>query len=67
MLLARPAAVRPFLQTELAEGVSYGKILVMFAALVSLFVDQSFGGVYQSIQSYAGGSLGASADELPWT
>jgi DHA2 family multidrug resistance protein len=39
----------------------------MFAALVSLFVDQSFGGAFQTIQTYAGGTLGSSADELPWT
>ncbi|MGA9420295.1 MAG: MFS transporter, partial [Candidatus Cybelea sp.] len=61
------ARSRPFLQIELAEGISVSKVLVMLAALVSLFVDQSFNGVYQSIQQYSGGSLGASADELPWT
>ncbi len=61
------AASRPFFQIELAEDISVGKLLVMFAALISLFVDQSFGGMYQSLQEYAGGSLGASADELPWT
>jgi MFS transporter, DHA2 family, multidrug resistance protein len=58
---------RALLQVELADGVTIGKILVMAAALVSLFVDQSFGGVYQSMQGYVGGSLGAGADELPWT
>jgi MFS transporter, DHA2 family, multidrug resistance protein len=58
---------RPFLQRELAQDITVGKLLVMAAALVSLFVDQSFGGAYQSIQNYAGGTLGASADELPWT
>ena len=61
------ARSRPFLQIEIAQGVSVGKLFVMLAALISLFVDQSFNGVYQSIQQYAGGSLGASADELPWT
>ncbi len=61
------AASRPFFQIQLAEDISIGKLFVMVAALISLFVDQSFGGVYQSIQEYAGGSLGASADELPWT
>ncbi|MGA7355208.1 MAG: MFS transporter [Candidatus Cybelea sp.] len=61
------ARSRPFLKIELAEGISVSKVFVMLAALVSLFVDQSFNGVYQSIQQYAGGSLGASADELPWT
>ena len=49
---------RPFLQRELAKDITVGK-LVMTAALVSLFVDQSFGGVYSSIQNYAGGTLGA--------
>jgi MFS transporter, DHA2 family, multidrug resistance protein len=48
------------------EGIGGGKIAIMFASLISLFVDQSFGGVYQALQAYAGGSLGASADELPW-
>jgi DHA2 family multidrug resistance protein len=61
------ARSRPFLQRELAKDITVGKLLVMTAALVSLFVDQSFGGVYASIQNYAGGTLGASADELPWT
>jgi MFS transporter, DHA2 family, multidrug resistance protein len=66
MILSRPIAAKPLLDIELTDGVSIGKILVMVAALVSLFVDQSFGGVYQSIQGYVGGTLGASADELPW-
>ncbi|MFZ0681403.1 MAG: MFS transporter [Candidatus Cybelea sp.] len=61
------ARSRPFLQIEVAEGISVSKLFVMLAALISLFVDQSFNGVYQSIQQYAGGSLGESADELPWT
>jgi MFS family permease len=61
------ARSRPFFQIELAEGISVSKVFVMLAALISLFVDQSFNGVYQSIQQYAGGSLSASADELPWT
>ncbi len=39
----------------------------MIAALLSLFVDQSYGAVYTAIQNYAGGSLGASVDELSWT
>ena len=67
MILSRPVAVKPLLEIELTEGITIGKTLVMVAALVSLFVDQSFGGVYQSIQGYVGGTLGASADELPWT
>jgi DHA2 family multidrug resistance protein len=67
MILARPLGVRPFFSTELAEGVTVGRCFVMFAALLSLFVDQSFGGVYIAIQNYVGGTLGASADELPWT
>jgi DHA2 family multidrug resistance protein len=58
---------RPFLRRELTKDVTVGKLFVMAAALVSLFVDQSFGGAYAAIQNYAGGSLGASADELPWT
>jgi MFS transporter, DHA2 family, multidrug resistance protein len=67
MILEQPAPSRPFLKIELAEGVSIGKLFVMSAALVSLFIDQSFGGVYQTIQGYAGGTLGSSLDELPWT
>jgi DHA2 family multidrug resistance protein len=66
MILSRPAVAKPLLEIELTEGVTVGNVLVMVAALVSLFVDQSFGGVYQSIQGYVGGTLGASADELPW-
>ena len=50
-------------QTLSPEGVGGGKVAIMFAALISLFVDQSFGAVYQALQVYAGGSLGASADE----
>jgi DHA2 family multidrug resistance protein len=64
---AGAAFSRPILQIELAEGITVGRLIVMSAALVSLFIDQSFGGVYLAIQSYVGGTLGASADELPWT
>jgi DHA2 family multidrug resistance protein len=66
MILEHAAPRRPFFAIEVAEGVSIGKLFVMCAALVSLFVDQSFGGAYLSLQSYAGGSLDASLDELPW-
>ena len=48
------ARSRPFLQIEVAEGISVSKLFVTLAALISLFVDQSFNGVYQSIQQYAG-------------
>ncbi|MBD5633995.1 MAG: MFS transporter [Candidatus Eremiobacteraeota bacterium] len=65
MLYPRPAS-RSFFEVEVAEGVSVAKLFVMAAALVSLFVDQSFGGVYQAIGGYAAGSLGATADEAPW-
>jgi DHA2 family multidrug resistance protein len=67
MILEQAASKRSFFQIELTDGVTIGKLFVMVAALVSLFIDQSFGGVYLSIQNYVGGSLGASADELPWT
>jgi MFS transporter, DHA2 family, multidrug resistance protein len=66
LTIARPGAER-LLHIELSEGVSVAKVVLMLAALVSLFIDQSFGGAYQAIQNYAGGTLGASADELPWT
>ena len=55
------------LATEVAPDITVGKLLVMSAALVSLYVDQSFGGAYSTVQTYAGGSLGMSADELSWT
>jgi DHA2 family multidrug resistance protein len=61
------ADVRKELRFRLAEGVTVGKLVVMVAALVSLFIDQSFGAVYSTIQNYAGGTLGASVDELSWT
>ena len=60
------AVIQAQLKTELAPDISVGKLLVMSAALISLFVDQSFGGVYAAIQTYAGGTLGASADEISW-
>jgi DHA2 family multidrug resistance protein len=63
----RAAPRRAILEIELADGISLAKILVMGAALVSLFIDQSFGGVYLAIQNYMAGTLGSSADELPWT
>jgi len=63
--VADPTVAR-LAQTLGLEGVGGGKVAIMFASLIALFVDQSFGGVYQAIQAYAGGSLGASADELPW-
>jgi len=56
-----------FFNIELADGVTVGKLFVMAAALISLFVDQSFSGVYTAVQGYASGTLGATADELPWT
>lgn len=34
------ARSRPFLQIELAEGISVSKVFVMLAALISLFIDQ---------------------------
>jgi DHA2 family multidrug resistance protein len=55
-----------FFEREVAASVSIGKLLVMSAALVSLFVDQSFGSVYLALQNYVGGTEGASADQLPW-
>jgi DHA2 family multidrug resistance protein len=58
---------RSFWQIEPFEGVSVAKIVIMTAALLSLFVDQSFGAMYGAIQNEVGGTLGASADELPWT
>jgi DHA2 family multidrug resistance protein len=67
MVLEQSVPRRSFFATELADGVTVGKLVVMFAALVSLYVDQSFGGAFTTIQTYAGGTLGSSADELPWT
>ncbi len=67
MILERRPAATPFFSIELIDGVTVAKLFVMGAALVSLFVDQSFSGVYTAVQSYAGGTLGATADELPWT
>ncbi len=64
---AAPPISTPETRTELAPGVTIGKLAVMVAALISLYIDQSFAGVYGTIQSYAGGSLGMTADELSWT
>lgn len=58
--------LRSIFATEVAREVTVGKLFVMVAALVSLFVDQSFSGAFGSIQGYVSGSLGASADEQPW-
>jgi DHA2 family multidrug resistance protein len=65
--MAVSTRTRSFFQIEAAEGVSVGTLIVMCAALLSLFIDQSFGAVYGAIQNDVGGTLGASADELPWT
>jgi DHA2 family multidrug resistance protein len=65
--MAVVARTRWFFQIEAFDGVSVGMLFVMLAALLSLFVDQSFGGMYGAIQNDVGGTLGASADELPWT
>jgi MFS family permease len=65
--MAVVARTRSFFQIEAFEGVSVGKLFVMSAALLSLFVDQSFGAMYNAIQNDVGATLGASADELPWT
>ncbi len=64
---ALAAEVKQELKIEVADGITAAKILVMMAALVSLYVDQSFGGAYSTIQAYLGGSLGMSVDELSWT
>jgi DHA2 family multidrug resistance protein len=66
MIWTRSTSVRDAFAAEVLEGVSVAQLCVMAAALVSLYVDQSFSGAYQAIQTYAGGTLGASADELPW-
>src|ERR1700678_287201 len=64
--MAVAATSRSFLQIEAFDGVSVGKLFVMSAALLSLFIDQSFGAMFGTIQNDVGGTLGASADELPW-
>jgi DHA2 family multidrug resistance protein len=65
--MAVAARAQSFLQIEVLEGVSVAKLFVMCAALVSLFIDQSFGGAFGAIQTNVGGTLGAGADELQWT
>ncbi len=62
-----PRATAPWWKVELAPQVTVGKLIVMVAALISLYIDQSFGGAYSSIMTYAGGTLGASSDEISWT
>jgi len=62
-----PALVRIApLSFEIVEGISLTKLVVMMSALISLFIDQSYGAVYGTIAAYASGSLGASADEFSW-
>ena len=58
--------IKQELATQVAPDITVGKLLVMGAALISLYVDQSFGGAYGTIQNYAAGSLGMSVDELSW-
>jgi hypothetical protein len=41
--MAAIVRTRSFFEIEAFEGVSVGKLVVMIAALLSLFVDQSFG------------------------
>ena len=67
MILEGAVPPRSLFAREITEGVTVAKLFVLVAALISLFLDQSFAGVYQAVQSYAGGSLNATADELPWT
>jgi MFS transporter, DHA2 family, multidrug resistance protein len=64
--MAAVVSTRSVLQIEAFESVSISKLVVMTAALLSLFIDQSFGATYSAIQNDAGGTLGASGDELPW-
>ncbi len=56
------------MQIDVFGGVSVGKLIVMAAALLSLFIDQSFGAMYGAIQNDVGGTLGASGmpTSLPW-
>jgi DHA2 family multidrug resistance protein len=63
---ALASEIKQDLKTEVAPDITVAKLFVMGAALISLYVDQSFGGSYTTIQSYAGGSLGMSVDELSW-
>jgi DHA2 family multidrug resistance protein len=64
--MARVAPAEP-ISAKMPAGVDGRTILVMVGALVSLFVDQSFGGVFTALQTDIGGSMGASGDDLPWT
>ena len=66
MMLERSAPMRSFLAFAVVPDVTVAKLLVMGAALTSLFIDQSFGGVFSTIQGYVSGTLGATADEAPW-
>jgi len=67
MISTFPRTTAPWLKIELAPQVTVSKLVVMVAALISLYIDQSFGGAYSSIVTYAGGTLGASSDEISWT
>jgi DHA2 family multidrug resistance protein len=51
---------------ELAPGVTPARLAVFSAALMSLFIDQSFSGAFGVLQSNLGGSLGATSDEGSW-
>jgi DHA2 family multidrug resistance protein len=66
VILQGRAPARSFFDIELAEGVTVAKVFVMLAALISLFLDQSFAGVYSAVQGYAQGTLDGTADEMPW-
>ena len=66
MTLDRSSLTAGFLKRELQAGVSVEKLLILVAALVSLLIDQSFGGMYGAFQNDVAGALGASADEQPW-
>ncbi len=63
---AEPSPIVGTLATEVADGITVRKLLVMGAALISLFIDQSFSGVFGTIAPYATGTLGASTDEFTW-
>src|ERR1700733_10346471 len=56
-----------YLAKELAPNVRLRDLVVLGAALLSLFIDQSYAGAFTAIQANIGGSLSSTADELSWT
>jgi DHA2 family multidrug resistance protein len=66
LIPAQRVAMR-YLAKEVAPNITLRGLVLLGAALLSLFIDQSYAGAFSAIQANVGGSLSSTADEFSWT